>query len=182
MSDSRHEPSGAAAIVVVMDQPFTSLLRLPSPIGRIELRGDGEAVSALVIERDGALPHDALPDAPDAVLERAATQLSEYFAGERDTFDVPVHLGGTEFQRAVWDRLDRLGFGEYTSYGEIGTAIGRPTAGRAIGGAIGANPVPILVGCHRVLSSTGRITGYSGGEGIPTKEWLLHHEGITLAA
>jgi methylated-DNA-[protein]-cysteine S-methyltransferase len=78
----------------------------------------------------------------------------------------------------VWDQLVDLEFGEVVSYGELGLGTGRPTAGRAVGGAVGANPVPIIVPCHRVLGSDGRITGYSGGEGIPTKAWLLEHEGI----
>jgi methylated-DNA-[protein]-cysteine S-methyltransferase len=72
----------------------------------------------------------------------------------------------------------QLQWGEVISYGELGHATGRPTAGRAVGGAVGANPVPIIVPCHRVLGVSGRITGYSGGEGIPTKSWLLEHEGI----
>ena len=75
--------------------------------------------------------------------------------------------------------LAHLEFGEVVSYGELGLATGRPTAGRAVGGAVGANPIPIIVPCHRVLGSDGRITGYSGGEGIPTKAWLLEHEGVT---
>ncbi|MDQ4138519.1 MAG: methylated-DNA--[protein]-cysteine S-methyltransferase, partial [Actinomycetota bacterium] len=78
----------------------------------------------------------------------------------------------------VWQYLSTLPFGAVASYGEIGRSTGRPAAGRAVGGAVGANPVPILVPCHRVLASNRRITGYSGGNGIPTKVWLLDHEGI----
>ena len=78
------------------------------------------------------------------------------------------------------DRNDdqQLAWGEVASYGSVGLATGRPTAGRAVGGAVGANPIPIIVPCHRILASNGRITGYSGGNGIPTKAWLLDHEGI----
>ena len=154
------------------------LRRVDSPIGRIELIGNGSAVVSLTIERDGSLPHDGDDERSDAVLDRAAAQLSEYFSGTRTTFDVPVTLCGTEFQREVWARLGELRFGEVTSYGELGLLTGRATAGRAVGGAVGANPVPILVPCHRVLASNNRITGYSGGNGIPTKVWLLNHEGI----
>ncbi|CAN5415504.1 methylated-DNA--[protein]-cysteine S-methyltransferase [soil metagenome] len=154
------------------------LRRLDSPIGRIELVGDGAAVVSLVIECDGTLPHDGDDEHSDPVLDRAATQLTEYFAGTRTSFDVPVALHGTEFQKSVWARLVELEFGDVTSYGELGQSTGRPTAGRAVGGAVGANPVPILIPCHRVLASNGRITGYSGGNGIPTKVWLLDHEGI----
>lgn len=165
-----------------MSSSTTSLLRMPSPIGRIELTGDGAAVTSLSIARDDVLPHDDLPESRDAVLETAAAQLDEYFAGTRREFDVPVHLTGTAFRTAVWERLTSLEYGTLTTYGELGLSLGRPGYGRAIGGAVGANPVPIIIGCHRVLSSSGKITGYSGGEGIPTKLWLLEHEGITLAA
>ena len=155
---------------------------MESPIGRILLTGDGTAVTALVIERNGALPLDDAPDSAfehgDDVLDTAVTQLTEYFSGDRQSFDVPVVTRGTEFQRAVWQYLSTLPFGAVSSYGEIGRSTGRPTAGRAVGGAVGANPVPILVPCHRVLASNRRITGYSGGNGIPTKVWLLDHEGI----
>jgi methylated-DNA-[protein]-cysteine S-methyltransferase len=155
-----------------------ALRRLDSPIGRIELVGDGTAVIALSIERDGMLPHDGLPESSDAVLERAAEQLRQYFAGQRRDFDVPVSLAGTAFQLSVWEHLMQLGWGEVISYGDLGRGTGRATAGRAVGGAVGANPVPIIVPCHRVLGTDGTITGYSGGEGIPTKSWLLGHEGI----
>jgi len=151
---------------------------MDSPIGRILLTGDGTAVTALVIERNGALPLDGTPDHGDQVLDTAVAQLTEYFEGGRRSFDVPVVTRGTDFQRAVWSYLSTLPFGAVSSYGEIGRTTGRPTAGRAVGGAVGANPVPILVPCHRVLASNRRITGYSGGNGIPTKVWLLDHEGI----
>ncbi|RQP12306.1 MAG: methylated-DNA--[protein]-cysteine S-methyltransferase [Microbacteriaceae bacterium] len=155
-----------------------ALQRLESPIGRIEVVGDGTAIVALAIERDGLLPHDELDVRPDEVTRRAVAQLEEYFAGERRAFDVPVVLHGTAFQRAVWEQLVELQWGEVISYGELGRGTGRATAGRAVGGAVGANPVPIIVPCHRVLGANGVITGYSGGEGIPTKSWLLDHEGI----
>ena len=85
-------------------------------------------------------------------------------------------------QRAIWAEIGKLPFGEVSSYGELGLATGRLTAGRAVGGAVGANPIPIIVPCHRVLATNRRITGYSGGEGIPTKSWLLTHEGIEHVA
>ena len=154
------------------------LRRMGSPIGRILLTGDGTAVTSLVIERGGVLPLDDAREHGDDVLDTAVTQLTEYFSGGRRSFDVPVATRGTEFQRAVWQYLSTLPFGAVSSYGEIGRTTGRPSAGRAVGGAVGANPVPILVPCHRVLASNRRITGYSGGNGIPTKVWLLDHEGI----
>ncbi len=158
------------------------LRRLDSPIGRIEVMGDGRSVTSLSMERAGHLPGEELPERGDAVLDRAVDQLEEYFAGRRREFDVPVRLVGTAFQLAVWNRLAELAFGEEISYGELGRSTGRATAGRAVGGAVGANPVPIIVPCHRVLASNHRITGYSGGKGIPTKVWLLDHEMIGFHA
>ena len=165
-----------------MSTSIVTLLRVPSPIGRLELTGDGEAVTSLSIARSGVLPHDDQPENSTAVLEDAAAQLTEYFSGDRREFSIPLHLEGTPFRRSVWEQLSRLEFGSLTSYGELGLALGHTGYGRAIGGAVGANPVPIIIGCHRVLGSSGRMTGYSGGDGIPTKLWLLEHEGITLAA
>jgi len=156
-----------------------ALIRLPSPIGRLELTADDGGILSLSIETNGHLPLDSRPETPSPVLQRAAEQLDEYFAGTRMSFDLPVHLTrGTEFQRSVWARLATLKFGDVVSYGALGSDIGRAGSGRAIGGAVGANPVPIIVGCHRVLASSGQITGYSAGQGISTKAWLLDHEGI----
>lgn len=161
---------------------FTHLVRTPSPIGMIELTSNGTHLTSLAIEREGALPHDGVDERTDGLLETAVTQLDQYFAGVRRDFDLPVALSGTPFQEAVWQRLRALRWGELTTYGELAAAVGRPMASRAIGGAVGANPLPVIVGCHRVLASNGRINGYSGGNGVPTKLWLLAHEGATLAA
>lgn len=158
--------------------PADHLVRLDSPLGRIEITSDGSALTSLTIEHEGSLPHDDQPEAPDDVLRAAVEQMGEYLAGTRRTFDLPISLGGTVFQRSVWAELAGIAWGDSRSYGDIGVATGRATAGRAVGGAIGANPIPIIVPCHRVLASNRRITGYSAGEGIPTKIWLLDHEGI----
>ena len=155
------------------------LRRVESPIGRLEITSDGDDITGLSISRDGHLPFEELTENSNEVLDRAAQQLTEYFAGARKDFDLPISLAGTAFQQSVWNQLNGLGFGEVTSYGELGLGTGRATAGRAVGGAVGANPIPIIVPCHRVLATNNRITGYSGGEGIPTKAWLLAHEGIT---
>jgi len=184
MSENRQSAVGDARYSRLMSNrsaPLAAppyLVRVASPIGRLELTSDGEAVTSLSIERAGSLPLEGFPESTTAVLETAKTQLAEYFAGTRHDFDVPVKLAGTEFQQAVWRELSTLGWGEVASYGDVGLATGRPTAGRAVGGAVGANPVPIIVPCHRILAGNGKITGYSGGDGIPTKAWLLDHEGI----
>ena len=115
------------------------------------------------------------------VLDLAEKQLKNYFSGKSRELNFEVELKGTEFQRAVWAEIEKIGFGETKTYGEIAIAIGRPKAVRAVGGAVGANPVPLVVGCHRVLGSSGKITGYSGGDGLPTKRWLLALEGIKAA-
>lgn len=181
MSEKRQSSVGGrdySRTMITQSAPPQHLKRVDSPIGRIELGSDGEAVTSLTIERDGHLPWEHLPEDPAPVLDTTAAQLREYFDGTRGTFDVPIALTGTEFQRGVWQQLREIEFGAVASYGEIGQALGRATAGRAVGGAVGANPVPLLVPCHRVLGSDKRITGYSAGNGIPTKTWLLDHEGI----
>lgn len=114
-----------------------------------------------------------------AVLATAASQLNEYFAGTRTSFDLPVAWEGTAFQQAIWRELQSIPFGTSVTYQELGESAGVGKAPRAVGGAVGKNPVPIIVPCHRVLGASRKITGYSGGEGIPTKERLLALEGIS---
>ena len=171
-------PAAPDGTLTAESDTTNSLARIDSPIGRIEIEGNGAVVTRLTIERAGRLPHDGEPEHRDAVLELAVAQLAEYFAGDRHDFDVPLALPGTAFQRDIWARLQAIPSASLVGYGELGRETGRPTAGRAVGGAVGANPVPLLVPCHRVLASDGRITGYSAGEGITTKVWLLDHEGI----
>lgn len=154
------------------------LRRVESPIGRLELTSDGKTITSLTIEKRGQLPGDGVAENTNAVIERAVKQLTQYFAGKRRTFTVPTTTDGTDFQRQVWKGLSEIPWGRAVTYGELGASTGRATAGRAVGGAIGANPLPILVPCHRVLASNGKITGYSAGNGVPTKVWLLEHEGI----
>ena len=157
---------------------FDAIVRMDSPVGRLEIIARGDSIVGLTIERDGQLPHDSMPEEKSTVLVTATRQLGEYFAGKRREFSVPVSLAGTQFQQSVWNSLAAIPFGTVRSYGEVGMTTGRASAGRAVGGAVGANPVPIIIPCHRVLASDSRITGYSGGNGIPTKVWLLDHEGI----
>ena len=177
--DSSPAPLVPSPATVTPTATARALLRLPSPIGRLELTADDDGILSLSIETNGQLPLEAIPEEHSPLLTRAAEQLREYFARTRRSFDLPVHVTrGTDFQRSVWARLSTLNFGDVISYGALGSEIGRASSGRAIGGAVGANPVPIIIGCHRVLASSGQITGYSAGQGIATKAWLLDHEGI----
>jgi methylated-DNA-[protein]-cysteine S-methyltransferase len=152
---------------------------MSSPLGRIELTSDGFTVTGVQIERDGRLPRDGYRVASIDVLVTAAEQLAEYFDGERRIFDVPVAAEGTPFQLRVWSALAEIPFGTASTYGLLGREVGLGVAGRAVGGAIRANPLPLLVPCHRVLSSAGRVAGYSQGKGVQTKVWLLDHEAIS---
>jgi len=160
----------------------TYLRRIDSPLGRLELTSDGDSITSLTIERNGHLPLEELTENSVPVIDRAVKQLDEYFGGRRRTFELPTAAGGTPFQRQIWSGLSEVPWGTATTYGELGASTGRATAGRAVGGAVGANPLPIIVPCHRVLASNGKITGYSGGNGVPTKVWLLDHEGIAHRA
>jgi methylated-DNA-[protein]-cysteine S-methyltransferase len=112
---------------------------------------------------------------PEAFIE-IRQQLDAYFAGKRKTFDIPLSLKGTVFQLEVWKALQELPYGSTISYGALAKRIGRPRAVRALGAAVGRNPVSILVPCHRVVGSDGSLTGYAGG--VERKEWLLHREGV----
>lgn len=150
---------------------------IDSPLGRILLTADGEKLTGLHFEHDKYFPRlgEDWPESPRAqVLARAARQIREYFAGERDRFDLPLAPEGTPFQRRVWQALLGIGCGETTTYGEIARRIGAPQSVRAVGAAIGRNPISIIVPCHRVVGSTGALTGYAGG--LERKRALLARE------
>lgn len=118
----------------------------------------------------------ARPDQNSAALNDLAEQLTGYLEGDLRSFQVALDLRGTPFQVAVWQALQQIGYGEVRSYSAIAAAIGRPAAVRPVGAANGANPVPIIVPCHRVIGSNGLLTGYGGG--MELKAWLLRREGI----
>jgi len=148
---------------------------LPTPIGDLLLAGDEEAL-CLVGFPEGAMRHEPEPDwvLNEQPFADARQQLTEYFAGERKEFDLPLGLTGTEFQLLVLEELKRIPYGETTSYGDIAARIGRPKAVRAVGAANGRNPIPIIVPCHRVIGSGGALTGFGGG--LNTKKALLRLE------
>ncbi|HVB05178.1 MAG TPA: methylated-DNA--[protein]-cysteine S-methyltransferase [Acidimicrobiales bacterium] len=155
--------------------PAPTWRRVASPVGGLLLLSDGAALNGCYLE--GAryaeeAPDGALPD--EGVLEEAASQLAEYFAGERRSFSLSVAPVGTDFQRTVWRALAAIPYGETRSYGEIAAAVGRPSASRAVGAANGHNPISVIVPCHRVIGANGSLTGYAGG--IERKTTLLDLE------
>ncbi len=147
---------------------------IDSPIGPLTLVADGDALAGLYMAEHR---HRPVIDAPrdDSVLPRVREQLAAYFARELKEFDVPLGVAGSPFQQAVWAALTTIPYGESWSYGQLAAAVGRPGAARAVGLANGRNPVSIVVPCHRVVGSSGSLTGYGGG--LERKRWLLDHEG-----
>ncbi len=147
---------------------------MQSPVGPLRLCQENGAVVGLYF---GGGTLDAEP--PTALLREAQAQLNQYFSGTRNVFDLPLRFGGTAFQHAVWEALLEISYGETRTYGQIAAAIGRPKAVRAVGHAIGRNPISIIVPCHRVIGKDGSLTGFGGG--LEIKERLLKGEGIWIS-
>lgn len=153
-----------------------------TPVGALTLIASDRGLRAILWEK--ATPEQAGIGAPlkrranHPILRQTATQLDEYFAGTRTAFDVPLDLEGTRFQLAAWHALAEIPFGATSTYGQQARAIGFPTAARAVGAANGANPVCIVLPCHRVIGANGSLTGFGGGLAI--KQWLLDHEARLL--
>ena len=156
-----------------MSESVISRRSFPSPFGFITITAEAEKITAV------ELCKKVTSLGTSRVLDEAGKQLALYLKGSLPKFSLPLKVSGTPFQLAVWKTIAKVPFGKTVSYGEIATAIGKPLVSRAVGAAVGANPTPLLVGCHRVLGSNGSITGYSGGQGIKTKKLLLDHEGIS---
>jgi methylated-DNA-[protein]-cysteine S-methyltransferase len=148
-----------------------------SPIGRLLLTGDGHALTGLwMLDADRHCARDLGLTLSPAAFTEVETQLSEYFSGDRKEFTVPLAPSGTPFQLAVWTELTKIPYGSTVSYGDIARALGkRLVASRAVGLANGANPISVIVPCHRVIGSDGSLTGYGGG--LERKELLLRLEG-----
>ena len=154
---------------------------LDSPLGPLTVVTEDAGLCGLYVEQGlrKALERQATLGSPShprnvPLLQAVAEQLAAYFRGELTEFDLKVTAAGTAFQQQVWAALRRIPYGETRSYGQVATEIGNPAASRAVGAANGRNPVSIVVPCHRVIGSTGRLTGYAGG--LTTKEQLLAHE------
>lgn len=161
----------------------TYSLTLPSPLGSltvfattgaiVKLDWGGRGAQKASWSADSDTPADA-----ETLLAEAARQLEAYFADGKFRFDLPLEPAGTDFQRAVWDFMLAIPAGRTRSYGEAATAIGGGVVdSRAVGSACGANPIPVIIPCHRILAAGGEAGGYSGKGGLETKRWLLRHEG-----
>jgi O-6-methylguanine DNA methyltransferase len=159
-----------------------------TPIGVLWLACSERGVCRLVFPREGAqaaldrwlgvhLPAHELA-ATSALLEQASTELDEYFTGTRHDFSLALDLRGKPFHQRAWRALTNIPYGHTVSYGDLARTLGSPKAARAAGAACGANPVPIIAPCHRVLGSDGSLHGFGGG--VPVKAWLLRHEGVLL--
>jgi len=147
---------------------------IASPVGDLTLVASDKGIVAILWENDspGRVRLGAVEeDAEHPVLRAAEDQLREYFAGSRTRFELPLDFRGTAFQKSVWTELLAIPFGETRSYGEIATKLGRPSASRAVGAANGRNPISIVAPCHRVIGSTGKLTGFAGG--LEAKAYLL---------
>lgn len=141
-----------------------------SQIGPIEIMGRQKGILTITFAKKEFSPDPNLPECMAECLQ----QLDEYFKGKRRKFNVPLLLKGTEFQKAVWRQLQKIPYGQTASYGDVARAVGSPRAFRAVGNANNKNPIPLIIPCHRVIGSDGRLVGF--GNGIWRKKWLLEHE------
>lgn len=147
---------------------------MASPVGELTLVASEKGLAAVLWENDDPKrvrlePRVETGDHP--VLDKAGLQLSEYFAGQREAFDLPLDFNGTDFQKRVWAALLTIPFGETRSYADIASRIGKPSACRAVGAANGRNPISIIAPCHRVVGTNGALTGFAGG--LKAKQYLL---------
>lgn len=147
---------------------------LKTPLGELELVSHDGALLAEIHLPGEKQPEGAGGEETVPVLRLACQQLTEYFSGQRLVFDLPLAPRGTPFQMKVWQALREIPFGVTVSYRDIARAVGQPTACRAVGGANGRNPLPIVIPCHRVIGARGALVGFSGG--LDNKVWLLEHE------
>lgn len=146
-----------------------------SPVGPLTLVATDGVLSGVYMDEQRHRPmENVFGPRDDTQSVEVIEQLKAYFAGDLKDFDVPLTMAGTDFQRAVWTELQQIPYGETITYGELAERLGRPSASRAVGLANGKNPISIIVPCHRVIGSTGNLTGYGGG--LPRKRYLLDFE------
>jgi methylated-DNA-[protein]-cysteine S-methyltransferase len=152
---------------------------IDSPVGKLKLVASDKGLAGVLWQRENTRPaplSEAVEDKQHPVLVETERQLGEYFAGKRKTFSIALDLRGTQFQKDVWEALLAIPFGETRSYGQLAKQLGNPRATRAVGAANGRNPVSIIVPCHRVIGSSGKLTGFGGG--LETKAHLLSLEDV----
>ncbi|HEV7239550.1 MAG TPA: methylated-DNA--[protein]-cysteine S-methyltransferase [Thermoanaerobaculia bacterium] len=155
------------------------MMKIETPIGPLHALLDEEGRLVELGFRAPSRPVDeSSSSSKTRSLDDLTTQLTEYFSAKRKTFTFPLAPRGTPFQLAVWNALLEIPYGDTISYAELARRIGRPSAVRAVGAANGANPIPVIIPCHRVIGSNGTLTGYGGG--IERKQWLLALEGRRL--
>ena len=144
-----------------------------SPIGVIEIIGTDEVITSILFSEEDKIVNFLQPETP-SILTECYNQLDEYFKGDRHEFTFPYQFEGTDFQKTVWNALKEIPFAETGSYKDIAVSIGNEKAIRAVGSANGKNKLSIVIPCHRIIGSNGKLTGYAGG--LWRKEWLLQHE------
>ena len=162
------------------------VVTVETPIGKVRVELGEKGVTRLRLPHVGGHDNDrpegfrggsgAGTDGERREADRVREQLAQYFRGGRREFSIPLDLRGTDFQVRVWRAVSKIPYGTTASYADAARVVGRPRAVRAVGSAVGANPVPILVPCHRVIGSSGALTGYGGG--LEMKRWLLRLEGV----
>ncbi|MGI6105094.1 MAG: methylated-DNA--[protein]-cysteine S-methyltransferase [Raoultibacter sp.] len=153
-----------------MNVPSLSYFVYRTPVGSVSIASDGSSITHVL------LGEHTLPGTQKAceITNRAAQELQEYFAGKRFSFDLPLNPKGSDFQKQVWAALQNIPYGETRSYADVAKAIGNPQAQRAVGSANNKNPIHILIPCHRVITSDGKLGGYAAG--VTTKQFLLDLE------
>ena len=164
-----------------MNTPFEAQCRIRTPLGPMTLAATARGLAGAWFDAQAHHPGElaAPTQAGQRWLAQAAQEFEAYFAGRLRCFSVPLDAQGTDFQRAVWQLLQGIPWGSLQTYGEIARAMGRPDAARAVGAAVGRNPISVIVPCHRVVGQGGTLTGYAGG--LPRKEALLEGEGALVA-
>lgn len=159
-----------------MNASLLSYFIYRTPVGSVTIGSDGTSITSLLLG-EHLFPGEKKPK---EITNRAAQELQEYFAGKRSVFDLPLLPAGSDFQKQVWSALQDIPYGETRSYGAIAKTIGNPQAQRAVGMANNKNPIHILIPCHRVITSNGKLGGYAAG--IATKKFLLDLEGARAEA
>lgn len=137
-------------------------------LGHLKIESDGEFITSVLFTEEEDVPTD------DSLIQQCVSQLHLYFKGELTAFDLPLYPHGTPFQQQVWEKLSKVPFGITKSYGDLALELGDMKKVRAVGTANGANPIAIIIPCHRIIASNGDLTGYAGG--LWRKKWLLEHE------